>query len=236
MNNKEVNKLDSIPVEIPEKSLLRRMGAARGHKMSPRMKNRIKKAVQEVNRDIEAKAIYRVLPVVKQNGSIQLEGGVSFKSRKLGHLFGPCDRAVVFLTTIGPEVEKTINNNMENQPHYGVILDAAASAAAESTAQYIQDHIENKLHKEGKITLRYSPGYCDWPISEQKEIFKILPHETIGVHLSENSFMSPRKSISGVIGICPLDSPEFSRSACESCQKQNCPHRRSEFKPRSEVK
>ena len=138
-----------------------------------------------------------------------------------------CDKAVVFLVTVGPKVERVINENMESQPHYGIIVDAAASAAAEATAHYIQDYIEKKLNEEEKTTLRYSPGYCDWPISEQNEIFKILPHQKIGVELSENSFMSPRKSVSGVIGICPADT-NFSGNLCMNCKKTNCPYRRSD--------
>ncbi|NIM11635.1 MAG: hypothetical protein GTO45_06040, partial [Candidatus Aminicenantes bacterium] len=95
--------------------------------------------------------------------------------------------------------------------------------------EYTQNYIDEKLSREEKTTLRYSPGYCDWPISEQCEIFKILPHETIGVELSEDSFMSPRKSVSGVIGICPANS-KFSGNLCIDCPKVNCPYRRSEKK------
>ncbi|UCH95645.1 MAG: hypothetical protein JSV88_02050, partial [Candidatus Aminicenantes bacterium] len=202
----EVEELGSIRVKIAEKALLKRIGAAQNRKVSKRIKAGIKKAMEEVSHYIEAKAIYRILPVMKKNSSIILAGGFSFKSSNLGILFGPCDKAAVFLATIGPEVERVINEYMDRHPHYGVILDAAASAAAEATAGYIQNYIDKKLSQEEKTTLRYSPGYCDWPISEQREIFEILPHETIGVELSEDSFMSPRKSVSGVIGICPADS------------------------------
>jgi len=223
---KEVEALHSIPVKIPEETLLKRIGGVQNRKVSPRIKARIKKAMEEVSQCVEPKAIYSILPVAKKNGSIILDGEFSFKSSKLNVLLDFCDKAVVFLVTLGSKVERVINENMESQPHYGVIVDAAASAAAESTAQYIQDYIEKKLNEEEKTTLRYSPGYCDWPISEQDQIFKILPHQRIGVELSENSFMSPRKSVSGVIGICPTDT-KFSGNVCMNCKKINCPYRRS---------
>jgi hypothetical protein len=222
----EVEELHSIRVEIDEEALLNRIGAVKNRKVSTRIKAGIKKAVEEVGNYIEAKAIYRILPVMKKNGPIILDGGFSFKSSNLGVMLDHCDKAAVFMATIGPEVEDMINEYMSSHPHYGVILDAAASAAAEATARYTQNYIDNKLSQEEKTTLRYSPGYCDWPISEQSEIFKILPHRTIGVELSEDSFMSPRKSISGVIGICPANS-KFPGNLCIECPKVNCPHRRS---------
>jgi hypothetical protein len=223
---KEVEALHSIHVKIPEETLLKRIGGVQNGKVSPRIKAGIKKAMEAVNQYADPKAIYRILPVVKKNGSVILNGEFFFKSPKLNVLFDFCDKAVVFLVTLGPKVERVINENMESQPHYGVIVDAAASAAAEGAAQYIQDYIEKKLNEEEKTTLRYSPGYCDWPISEQDEIFKILPHQRIGVELSENSFMSPRKSVSGVIGICPANS-KFSGNVCMNCKKIDCPYRRS---------
>lgn len=224
---REVEALHSIHVKIPEETLLKRIGVVQNRKVSPRIKARIKKAMQEVSKCAEGKAIYSILPVVKKKGSVILDGEFSFKSSKLNVLLDFCDKAVVFLVTIGAGVERVINENMESQPHYGVIVDAAASAAAEATAQYIQDYIEKRLNEEEKTTLRFSPGYCDWPISEQVEIFKILPHQRIGVELSENSFMSPRKSVSGVIGICPADT-KFSGNICMNCKKINCSYRRSE--------
>jgi hypothetical protein len=222
----EVEELNPIRVDINEKALLKRIGAAQDRKVSARIKVGIKKAMEEINRYIDAKAIFRILPVIKKNGSVVLDGGFSFKSSNLGVIFGQCDKAVVFIATIGPEVEEKINEYMDSHPHYGVILDAAASTAAEETAEYTQNYIDKKLSREEKTTLRYSPGYCDWPISEQGEIFKILPHQAIGVELSEDSFMSPRKSVSGVIGICPANS-KFSGNLCSDCPKVNCPYRRS---------
>lgn len=222
----EVEELRSIRVEIAEKELLNRIGATQNRKVSKRINAGIKKAVEEVSHYIDAKAIFRILPVMKKNSSIILAGGFSFKSSNLGVLFDHCDKAAVFLATIGPELERVINEYMDSHPHYGVILDAAASAAAEATAGYIQNYIDKNLNREERTTLRCSPGYCDWPISEQREIFKILPHDAIGVELSEDSFMSPRKSVSGVIGICPADS-KFSGNVCIDCQKVNCTHRRS---------
>ena len=117
---------------------------------------------------------------------------------------------------------------MEERPHYGFILDAAASVAAESAAQKVQDYIEEKLSEEDATTLRYSPGYCDWPLEEQNTLFSVLPNELIGVKLDKNWCMSPRKSVSGLFGICSADTARESGNACSLCAKKYCPYRREE--------
>jgi hypothetical protein len=55
--------------------------------------------------------------------------------------------------------------------------------------------------KELGISDRFSPGYCDWNVSEQHKLFNLLPESFCGIHLSESSLMNPIKSVSGIIGI-----------------------------------
>ncbi|MBU1339686.1 MAG: hypothetical protein KKD56_11550 [Acidobacteria bacterium] len=218
---------NSISVDIPEKPLLHRIGKLREEqKISKRLKKELQKAVWEIRNHAQPKAVFHVVPVYRNNGSIVLNNKVFIHSKKLALILNPCRKVAVFLTTIGAEVDRIIKQHMKNRPHFGFLLDAAASVAAESVAQYVQDYIEDNLQEDEKTTLRFSPGYCDWPLEEQKKIFNIVPHESIGVNLSESYLMSPRKSISGVIGICPSACLEASRNACLICAKPNCLHRR----------
>lgn len=226
---------NSISVNIPEKPLLRRIGKLREEqKISKRLKKKLKKAVWEIGYYAQPKAVFNLVPVNRNNGSIVLDNKVFIHSKKVALILNPCRKAAVFLTTIGAEVDRIIKQHMKNRPHYGFLLDAAASVAAESVAQYVQNHLEDNLQEDEKTTLRYSPGYCDWPLEEQKKIFKIVSPESIGVNLSESLLMSPRKSISGVIGICPSAYMEDSGNICLSCTKPDCTYRRT-FKNKIDV-
>lgn len=222
--------LKHIPVKINESSILRRMGGKETSRPSGRLRKNLKKAVKEICRKAKPKAMYRILPVTHKNGVIILGNRISIKSGKLQTLLGPCDKAAVFVTTLGEEIDKIIHKNMDSSPQYGFILDSVASAAAESTAEYLQDRINEKLNDDEKTTLRYSPGYCDWPIQEQRKIFQVLPSDSIDVKLSEKCLMSPRKSISGILGVCPLDSQEEAENICLSCMKRDCSYRRRSIK------
>ena len=194
--------------------------------ISRRMVGAVEKALCEISKTASAQAIYTILPVNAVNGSVTLGDRHTLKSKKLKSVFGPCQKAAVFVTTIGSDVDRLIQQNMQQQPHYGYILDTAASLAAETAAQYLYDYIDQNIKNDQGLTMRYSPGYCDWPLIEQKKIFNMLPSDHIGVTLTETACMSPRKSVSGVIGICPADTAKEHGNACTTCQKMNCPFRR----------
>jgi hypothetical protein len=52
-----------------------------------------------------------------------------------------------------------------------------------------------------------------------------LDNDEIGVRISDSCLMSPRKSISGVFGIVPENSPLY--NPCIDCRKTHCEARRS---------
>jgi cobalamin-dependent methionine synthase I len=190
------------------------------------MAGAVEKALCEISETASAQAIYTILPVKTVNGSVTLGDQHTLKSNKLKHVLGPCQEAAVFVATIGSDVDQLIQQTMQQQPHYGYILDATASLAAEIAAQYLYDHIDRTTEDEQGLTMRYSPGYCDWPLIEQKKIFHFIPSEQIGVTLTDTACMSPRKSVSGVIGICPAETAQECGNACSVCQKTDCPFRR----------
>lgn len=221
----ECHKISSVPLSIKENRLLSRMRGQKAGEISQRMEKLMKKANNEIRRIAEPKALFRISRVERENGAL-LVSGQPLESEKLRKIFTPCYKAAVFLVTLGNNVDKLIQKTMKKRSHYGYVLDAAASVAAESMAAYLQKYLKDKLDEEEMMTLRYSPGYCDWPLSEQKKIFKILPNEQIGVSISDNYLMDPRKSISGLMGICDADSLKHGGNACLECKNTNCIYRR----------
>ena len=222
----EFKKLNAVPFSISREDLRRRIGANGGSTLSPRVQGATERAVEEVRERSDATGIYKVVPVEMIDGTIHLDGEIPLESERLTEVLAPCEEAAVFLATIGPEIDDVIEQCMEERPHYGCVLDAAASVAAESVAEFVQDEIDDRLGDGLKTTLRYSPGYCDWPLDAQEALFEVLPNDEIGVELSDDCLMSPRKTVSGIIGICPAGSKQDSGNACRACPRTSCPHRR----------
>ena len=59
-----------------------------------------------------------------------------------------------------------------------------------------------KEYSDCEHTSRFSPGYGDFDIGFQKEIFKLLNcPKNIGLSLCDSFIMSPSKSVSAIIGL-----------------------------------
>jgi len=221
----ECHMIENIPYTIPEKELLKRIDDRPSISISARLKKTIKIAVSDIRQHSRFKAIFGISDVDTENRHIVISDQ-TFNSRRLKKVLIPCHKTVVFITTIGEEIDRLIKKSMKRRSSYGYILDAAASVAVESATNGLMDHIEN--HYDGKVetTYRYSPGYCDWALREQQKLFHLLPHKRIGVDLSDSYLMTPRKSISGIAGLCRASLLKNGGNACADCPRLDCPYRR----------
>ena len=135
------------------------------------------------------------------------------------------EKIAVFVCTIGSAMELWSKELFsQGNPMLGYIVDSVASAAVESTADYIHNQIGGSLQEDSlKITNRYSPGYCNWSVSDQHLLFSLLPKNFCGISLTESSLMLPIKSISGIIGIGK--NVKMMKYICDKCGVEDCTYR-----------
>lgn len=125
---------------------------------------------------------------------------------------------ILGLVTLGPALEEEVSRlSSAGQLTRALLLDAVGSAAAEATADALT------LHLLGEPSCRVSPGYGDWPLERQAELFALLP-DTLGVDLRPSMLMLPRKSVS--FALLPGANQPL-RSGCASCALLTCRMRRS---------
>jgi len=164
-------------------------------------------------------------------GTVFLEEGQQFKSSKLSKTLKNCSEIMCYIGTLGSDVEGEIERLMdEKHLAEAYILDAMASVAADNMVGTFHQRMKGVYKNQGKqVTLCFSPGYCDWPVTEQKKLFGIFDSNDLEVELTDSCFMKPRKSISGVFGITPPDSNpgEQSYNPCSECKRENCSARRT---------
>lgn len=134
------------------------------------------------------------------------------------HLRGSSYCAVMAIT-IGIEPEKRLTALEKTSMTEAVIMDNAANAYAESLADYVENIIASEAEKKGMfVNYRYSPGYGDFSVETQKELVSLLNCNTrIGLTVTQNSILIPRKSITAVVGVFDKI-PEFIRKGCEFCR------------------
>lgn len=138
-------------------------------------------------------------------------------------------RLALFAATVGEPVCARIRDLFaEGDAALGLLLDAVASEATTALA----DEIGETLAGEGLAVLGYSPGYCGWPVTGQRELFARLRPAEAGIALSESSLMSPVKSVSGVFLSAPPEAHRFRPGFdfCEACAERTCLERMAAWK------
>ncbi|MEG8945936.1 vitamin B12 dependent-methionine synthase activation domain-containing protein [Rosettibacter firmus] len=139
---------------------------------------------------------------------------------------GKIESVAVFILTAGFEIDKWIKElNEKGETLLSYLVDITASEATEKIADVLHDYIKSKMKNFGlNVTNRYSPGYCNWDVSEQQKLFSLLPRNFCGVKLTESSLMIPVKSISGIIGIGKK--AKWKNYLCDKCGISDCTYRK----------
>jgi hypothetical protein len=130
-----------------------------------------------------------------------------------------------FVGTCGTGLEQYSKKLLkEGHSLEGLIADIIGSEIAEGIADYIHSRLTDDMAEKGiGASNRYSPGYCNWPVSDQQSLFKIIGNNNCGIKLTDSSLMIPIKSISGIIGIGM--SVENRGYACAVCESEYCLYR-----------
>ncbi|OPZ85033.1 MAG: Vitamin B12 dependent methionine synthase, activation domain [Firmicutes bacterium ADurb.Bin419] len=149
--------------------------------------------------------------VQKSKEYVKLENGVVFESESLSNLLRNSFEVVLMASTVGKEITDKIHSEVESgDASVGVILDSVASQTADAALNWMVDFINKLIRREGKTLTRtrYSPGYGDLPLINQKKIFDTLGLEKLGLEITERYMLLPEKSVIAIAGIEGIDSCE----------------------------
>ena len=143
------------------------------------------------------KVCYTEVPVRPVDGAVDL-GFAVFGSADLAKNLRGCTRAVVFAATVGLAFDRLCAAYGRTSPSRAVLLQGIGAERIESLCDVFTEDV---LAGES-IRPRFSPGYGDFSIEHQKDIFTILdPPRRIGLTLTDSILMSPTKSVTALIGI-----------------------------------
>jgi hypothetical protein len=171
---------------------------------------------------------YRMLDVVKAEGirdSLVVDGVQFHTDQIVTAQIRKADRVIFFLCSIGPGMETWSRHFAhEGDPTMSYFVDTVASLIVEAAVDTMHNYIAEQLKLQGlKITNRYSPGYCDWSVEEQKKLFSFFPKEFCGVTLTDSALMIPIKSVSGLIGVGK--DVAYQQYFCDTCGRKDCTYK-----------
>ena len=178
----------------------------------------------KLRNEVQARHVMQKNRVAVDATGVTLESGTRFNSRDLAaHLKG-CEEALLLGATLGSRVDAAIRRLALGSVAEGAAAQAVAAALIESYCDEVQARFET-----GGLAQRprFSPGYGDWDLAEQKLLFPVLNcAKLIGLTLTEGCMMAPSKSVTAVIGLSTDVQCVWNK--CMICGNINCPYRASE--------
>lgn len=159
----------------------------------------VDEAMEIVQKNVEPKSLYRIFDCVVTDKELII-GDVHFSSKKLAENLKGCKRVVVFGATLGTNCDRIINASVKTDTAMAIALQATSASKIEEVCDSLEEEIKNTYG----VTLRqrYSPGYYDLDIAEQKKFFSLIElTKRIGLTLTDTYEMVPTKSVTAFIGI-----------------------------------
>ena len=158
---------------------------------------------------------------------VVLDNGTVFRSKALARYAGEATELFLFGATLGSRVDIALRRMALTS----VAEAGAGQAVAVALIETYCDDCCAKLQKqlpEGKcLKWRFSPGYGDWPLEEQRILFAVLDcAHSIGLTLTESCMMAPVKSVTAVMAI--TEAAAQKNHKCLYCNKTDCEFRQKE--------
>ncbi len=176
---------------------------------------------------ITPKFVWRIFDIEKTSEGVEIKNtALVFKGKNISaHLRG-CEKCILLAATLGAGADSVIRAYEAVAMEKAVISDSLASAAIEQVCNAAEQEIQSQLDGYN-FTWRYSPGYGDFPLDIQGGFLKVLDAgKRIGLGVSESLILTPRKSVTAVMGISKHEIAK-GRRGCGCCNlKGQCEYRK----------
>ncbi len=196
----------AIRIDLPRESIYRRLGYRQGAtRISPRQTGEIEAYMEEARSLIALQGTVLSLPIRELSPShVVLGEEVVFESRRLARFLDRCGEAALMGTTAGSAIMTAIDEDAAGRNvTRAVVMDATASEMTDAALDWIMSYLHRLLRRENKMPLsrRYSAGYGDFALENQRTIYRLLQLERFGVTLTESCLLVPEKSVTALTGI-----------------------------------
>lgn len=197
---------ESISVSIPRKEIYRRLGFIKGvTKISPSQQEEIEQYIHDAQSFIHLKGAAFRMPIQEIQGArIILPNNIFFESHQLADLLDTCREIVLMGATAGSDIMVAIGEDIAGSNiTRGVVFDATVSEMVDASLDWITNYFNRILLRENRKLLkqRFSAGYGDFFLENQKTIYCLLQLDRIGVQITDTCILIPEKSVTAVTGI-----------------------------------
>ena len=183
-----------------------------------RILQEIEDTLRECANIIQPVALVRLLPGAVQCAQLTCGGQEFVVGAKIAARIAGFTSLAWFVSSIGQACESaSAALTAAGELLRGYILDSIGSCAAERTAELVERYVRDvALNRDLSASSRFRPGYCDWHVASQRQLFELIDGTRIGVQLTASAMMRPVKSVSGFVAV---GSDLENGYACATCDR-----------------
>ncbi|MDR2719735.1 MAG: methionine synthase [Nitrososphaerota archaeon] len=163
------------------------------------IENLIDEAIEKIKQTANPRYIFEIFDIALTDFGVEVKSS-SFKLSGRGvsnHLKGS-NKCVFLGATLGVEVDSALRLLQMSSMTRAVIFDACADEYIEKVCDQAEAEIKTLGYR---TTFRYSPGYKDFPIENQRALLTLVNAQRIGLSCNECFLLMPQKSVTAVIGL-----------------------------------
>ena len=182
------------------KEILRYLSA--GNAPSEELNAQIDRAIPLAEGAIRPRSVSAVYACEATEDGVTV-GGVWFAGRSLARNLRPCSRTFLLAVTLGAEADLLLRRESLRGASNAAVMQAVLTDCIEQACDRAERELAATLAPGEALCPRFSLGYGDTLLSDQKSFFALLPvTKRLGVSLSDSFLMTPAKSVTAFVGIC----------------------------------
>ncbi|MCK4912555.1 MAG: methionine synthase [Candidatus Omnitrophica bacterium] len=202
----KIEYFNPITISTPKDRIYSRLGYAKGvTKLSDKQREEVEDYIEGALEIIELKGVGVILPIKEVvDSKIILTEDISFGSEALAEFLANSQEVLLMAATSGAKIAKVVSEDSAGKDiTAAVVFDAVASEMTDSALSWIINYFNRQLSRENKqlTSRRFSAGYGDFSLENQKIIYDFLKLEQLGISLSDNYMLIPEKSVTAISGI-----------------------------------
>ncbi|MBN2283995.1 MAG: hypothetical protein JXO48_08910 [Deltaproteobacteria bacterium] len=202
----EVRYFPAITVPVPKERIYKRLGFRRDRtKLDAASRLEIDRVIDDAVSMIQLRGVARKTAIVGNDGTrTELGSGHTITSAKLAAFLSGAEEALLMGATAGRDVITAIDEETgRGAMTRAVVYDAAASEMVDDALDWLCTYFNRELSRECRLVTkrRFSAGYGDFALEEQRYIHAFLHMDKLDVHINENHILIPEKSVTAVTGV-----------------------------------
>ncbi|MEG2813912.1 MAG: methionine synthase [Oscillospiraceae bacterium] len=216
----KINNNDILTDKIDKSLVLKYLGYEDNITIKDDINSILDECIEIIEKSSKPAFLYSYFDIKRKvSGTTVCGTSLVLKGKSIYNHLNNCNKVAILCLTLSNEIDKIITQSKFDVLRQ-LFLDMSASVYVEQLCEKVFNTIKNE-NKDLFATNRYGVGYGDFPLSQQEEVLTVInAQKRLGVMTTNEGILTPRKSITAVIGFSNKKTPS-SYNSCDDCLLRN---------------